>query len=82
MTRYQTIASLGDTFLTLMGKGLIPVHLLDWKVYYEAYVNEYELLLKEHGRPKKTHAAQHIAHDFDISRRTMFYIISFMEETV
>ena len=53
MTRYETIAGLGANFIKLMGKGLIPTHILDWKVYYEAYLTEMEILQKQYGKPKK-----------------------------
>lgn len=79
MTRYQTITALGDNFLSLMGKGIIPVHLLDWKVYYEAYLKEAENLHTRYAGRQKTMAAAIVADEFDISRRTMFNIIAFME---
>ena len=79
MTRYETITSLGDNFIKLMGKSLIPVHILDWKVYYEAYLKQAQLLCKEHGKPKKTKAAGITAAMYNISDRSMFSIIAFME---
>ena len=72
MTRYETITNLGDNFIKLMGKSLIPIHILDWKVYYEAYLKESESL-------KKTQAASNVAESYKISERTMFNIIAFME---
>jgi len=79
MTRYETITGLGDNFIKLMGKNLIPVHILDWKVYYEAYLKELENLNKKHGKLKKTEAVETIAAQYDVSRRSMFHIVSFME---
>jgi len=79
MTRYETINSLDDNFIKLMGKGLIPVHILDWKVYYEAYLKQAELLFKEHGKPKKTKATGITAAMYNISDRTLFSVIAFME---
>lgn len=79
MSRYETISNLGDDLIKLMGKGIIPVHILDWKVYYEAYVKQKESLLKEYGKPRKTWAAGMVADEYDISERTMFSVISFME---
>jgi len=79
MNRYETILSLGDNFIKLMGKSLIPVHVLDWKVYYEAYLKQTELLNKQYGKPKKTWAAGMVAEEYKISERQMFKIISFME---
>jgi len=41
MTRYETITALGDTFVKLMGKSFIPVHILEYKLYYEAYLKDW-----------------------------------------
>ena len=71
MTRYETITSLGDDFMKLMGKNLIPVHILDWKVYYEAYVKELIILQSKYGKLKKTRAAGIVADNFKISERSM-----------
>ena len=79
MTRYETIINLGDEFIKLMDKNLIPIHILDWKVYYEAYLKQTELLLKQYGKPRKTWAAGMVADDYQISERTMFNVIAFME---
>jgi len=79
MTRYETINNLGDNFIKIMSKGLMPVHLLDWKVYYEAYLEQANLMLKEYGKPKKTKAAEITAAMYNISDRTVFSIIAFME---
>lgn len=79
MNRYETIVSLGDEFIKLMGKSLIPIHVLDWKVYYEAYLKETELLLKQYGKPKKEEAVMTVAANYDIARRTMYNVIAFME---
>ncbi|MFP9098909.1 hypothetical protein ACLI09_07635 [Flavobacterium sp. RHBU_24] len=79
MTRYESIISLGDNFIKLISKGLIPTHVLDWKVYYEAYLKEMDILQKQHGKPKKTRACGHVADDYKISERCMFSIIAFME---
>ncbi len=79
LTRYQTINALDENFLHLIGKGIIPVHLLDWKVYYEAYLKESENLHTSYSGRQKTMAAAIVADEFDISRRTMFNVIAFME---
>lgn len=79
MTRYETITSLGDNFMKLMGKSLIPVHILDWKVYYEAYLKEMEYQKKYFSKPRKTNAAGTVAEHYSITERTMFNIIAFME---
>ena len=79
MTRYETINNLGDNFVKLMGKSLIPVHVLDWKVYYEAYLKQSDLICREFGKPKKTRAAGITAAMYNISDRTMYNVIAFME---
>lgn len=79
MTRYETITSLGDDFMKLLGKNLIPVHILDWKVYYEAYLKELDSLQMKYGKLKKTRAAGIVADNFKISERSIFTIIAFME---
>lgn len=79
MTRYETILSLGDDFIKLMGKNIIPVHILDWKVYYEAYLKEKDVLEKTYGKNKKTRAATVVADTFKISERNIFKIIAYME---
>ena len=79
MTRYETITSLGDDFMKLMGKNLIPVHILDWKVYYEAYVKELEALSNRYNSRQKTIAARIVADEYRISQRTIFNVIAFME---
>ena len=80
MTRYETLLSLGDSLIKLIGKNIIPVHVLDWKVYYEAYLKETEALQKTNGKIKKTRAAGNVADNYKISERNMFKIIAFMEE--
>jgi hypothetical protein len=79
MTRYESIINLGDNFVKLISRSLIPVHLLDWKVYYEAYLKESDLQKQRHGKVRKTHVACTIADDYKISERSMFTIIAFME---
>lgn len=79
MTRYETIQHLGEEFIMLISKGFIPVHLLDWKVYYEAYLKESALQRTKYGRVRKTHVACTIADEFNISERSVFTVIAFME---
>ena len=81
MTRYETIQSLGDNFIKLMGKGLVPTHILDWKVYYEAYLKEADLLTLHRVKRNKTRAACNVAENYKISERSMFNVIAFMEGT-
>jgi hypothetical protein len=80
LTRYQTITSLGDSFLTLMGKGIIPVHLLDWKVYYEAYLNRLKEERKTFIKVRKREVVATVAAHYNISERMLFKVIAFMEK--
>ena len=59
MSRYETIKNLGDDFVKLIGKGLVPVHLLDWKMYYESYLKEAENYRQKHGKLRKTQCSLH-----------------------
>lgn len=79
LTRYERIIHLGDTFLQLIAQGFVPAHILDWKVYYEAYLTEATMLKTRYGRSKKTRAAGNVADTYKISERCMFSIIAFME---
>ncbi|MXN91294.1 hypothetical protein GR160_08635 [Flavobacterium sp. Sd200] len=79
MTRYETITALGDNFIKLMGKSLVPVHLLDWKVYYEAYLKELECQKKYFKKVRKTAVVATVADNYNISERSMFNVIAFME---
>ena len=79
MTRYETLISLGEKFVKLVGKNLIPVHILDWKVYYEAYLTATEYHKKHFKKVRKTHMAQLVAENYNITERTMFNVIAFME---
>ncbi len=79
MTRYQTIISLGNELIKLMNKKLIPIHILDWKVYYEAYLSEKESAAKSRVKTNKTQIIYDLAGRFDITERTMYNVIAFME---
>ena len=79
MTRYETIQSQQENILTLINKKFIPIHILDWKVYYEAYVQEMELLKNNFSKPTKEEAIQSVMIRYDLSRKTVFNIINFME---
>ena len=79
MTRYEIIMSLDDTFTKLMAKKLSPVHILDWKVYYETYNTEKELAAKKRVKSTKTEIATTIAGRYNITERTLYNVIAFME---
>ncbi|KGO88092.1 hypothetical protein Q765_03290 [Flavobacterium rivuli WB 3.3-2 = DSM 21788] len=72
MTRYEKITSLNDEFLSLIQVGFIPLHLLDWKVYYEAYLQEIK-------KSKTSEAINMIAANYDVSRRQVQRIVAYME---
>lgn len=79
MNRYETILNLGDEFLKLVNKGLIPVSMLDWKVYYELYKQQLEIQNKNFRKPRKIEALSIAAEHYDISKRHMQRVVSFME---
>lgn len=79
MTRYQTIVSLNENLLKLVKKKLIPIHILDWKVYYEAYLAEKEYAATSRIKTNKTQIIYNLAGRFDITERTMYNVIAFME---
>lgn len=79
MNRYETIVSLGENFIKLTGKGLIPIHILDWKVYYESFMKEMDYQKKYFSKPRKTHAVGVVSSQYKITERTMYNIIAFME---
>jgi len=62
-----------------MGKSLIPVHVLDWKVYYEPYLKQTETVTSQYGKLKKTPAADLTAETYSVSESSMFTVIAFME---
>lgn len=79
MTRYQTITALGDDLIKLMSKKLIPIHILDWKVYYEAYITETESAAKKRVKTNKTQIIYDLAGRYNITERTLYNVIAFME---
>lgn len=79
MSRYEILTKNHETVLKFMSNGLMPVHILDWKVYYEAYLTNLKLTEKEHGKPRKNEAVETVAAHYDISRRTMYAVVAFME---
>ncbi len=79
MTRYETILNLGDNFIELVQQKLIPVHLPAWKGYYEAYLDEKKASMSSRVRVSKTEIASNIAGRFNITERTLYNVIAFME---
>ncbi|WP_294823638.1 hypothetical protein [uncultured Flavobacterium sp.] len=79
MTRYEAITGMGGDFTKLISLGLIPIHIADWKVYYEAYRNELDSAMQQGRKREKCIVADIVADQYDITRRTVYNIIAFME---
>ena len=58
-------------FLVLLRKGVIPLIVLDYKCYYESYLNELK-------KVSKTQAITNVAEDYNKSERTIRRAIKFM----
>ena len=59
-------------FLTLLRVGVIPISILDRKVYYEFYLEQ----LKVNG---KMQSIQNTCEEFNISQKTVYNAINLME---
>jgi hypothetical protein len=79
MTRYEIILKEEKSFLLLMSNSIVPVHILDWKVYYEAYLQDLERQKKYCTRVKVLEAIETVAANYDIGKRQLYRIIEFME---
>ena len=73
--RYDIIQKMDRKFLLLIQAGLIPTTLLDYKTLYEEYMQQ----LKENS---KTVSVKNVSAKNDISMRTIFRIIAFMEQNI
>jgi hypothetical protein len=71
--RYEIIQSLGRNLLTLIQARVIPMTILDYKTYYEEYLDE--LQTNNEASSKKIISTKH-----DISLRKVQRIVEFMEE--
>ena len=74
VTRYDYILNMNGDLITLVRIGLTPIHLLDWKVIYETYL-----------RVKQTDTRsfiQDVANEYDITRKTVYNIIKYMETKI
>jgi len=60
------------TFVLMLKKGMIPLTILDRKCYYERFIEE----LKTN---KKTQAITNASEEFNVSERTIYNAIEFME---
>lgn len=71
--RYEIIQGLGRNLLTLIQARVIPMTILDYKTYYEEYLDE--LQSNSEASSKKIISTKH-----DISLRKVQRIVEFMEE--
>jgi len=55
----------------------VPMHILDYKVYYEAYLENMRLQ-NITGKAKTSKAISDVSGKYDISRRQMERIVKFM----
>ena len=78
MTRYETLCRLGNDFPELVAKKLVPAHLLKWKTCYDSY-HKIKKKRKKEVLTHKTSLAALTAAEHNISERSMFSIIAFME---
>ena len=79
MNRYQIITSQEQTIISLMGIGIIPVQFLDWKVYYEEYLQQLEDLEKENTKALKGEAMGYVAIKYNLSERQVQRVVKWME---
>lgn len=68
-TRYEVLNNIDLNKLTCLG--ILPVHLLDWKFYYEKYLEERE-------NHCTTVAVQYICDEYGIGESTVYKIVKYM----
>jgi len=61
-------------FLSLIKKGLLPLSILDKKVYYEYFLNDFE------KTNLKSESLRNTSEEFDKCERTIIRAIEFMEK--
>lgn len=76
VTTYEYLRSIEneETFVTLLNKGLIPLSVLSWKVYYERFMQELEMT--DH----KAQAITNTADEYNCCENTIRRAIKFMEK--
>lgn len=82
MVAYELIQKLEqlDYFDQLLKGGIIPMHLIDYKMIYEFYVNELNTLKKIRWvKNTKRQAIENTAGEYNISERTVYEIIKKMK---
>ena len=74
--RYQLIRRLESSaeFLPLLNKGILPLSILDRKVYYEHFLNDLKT------STSKTESIRNTSEEFDKCEKTVERAIKFMEE--
>ena len=60
-------------FLLLIKKGLLPLSILDKKVYYEYFINDFK------NTNSSSQSVTNTSEEFDKSERTIFRAIQFMK---
>ena len=73
MTIYEILKVFENdlNFLILLRKGVIPLAVLDKKVYYEYYLNQQQMV-------NKSQAITNTAEEYHVSERTIIRAIDFM----
>ena len=70
--RHEIICEMGASFIAQVKYGFIPVHIMDWKVIYEFY-------LECRSKHKKTESIMLACDRFDLCQTTGFQIVKWME---
>lgn len=73
MTIYEILKVFENdlNFLILLRKGVIPLAVLDKKVYYEYYLNQQQMV-------NKSQAITNTAEEYHVSEKTIIRAINFM----
>lgn len=74
VNNYEFIKNLDkETYLSLIKRGFIPIHIMDWLLIYEHF-------LKEKKNHKKSVAITFCQDEFNVSERQIYKIIEKMEK--
>lgn len=69
-TRYEQLNNID--LLMLVRRGFISLHILDWKIFYEKYLQEYDLT------GSKMQAYSNVAEDYNVSIDTIKRAVKYM----
>lgn len=69
--RYQLFEKIDLVFL--VQRGIVSVHLLDWKIFYERYLIEYK------KTKSKLQSYQNVAEDFNVHVNTIRKAVKYMK---